>query len=166
MTGAEHVHPSGWLVMAITFALAFWLTVIPLPEALAPYRPDWVVLVLIYWALALPQRVGAELGWIVGLLLDVVFSNLLGIHAMGLALVAFLVGRLHLQLRMFPWWQQAVSVLLLMLLYRGVTGWVRTLIEQIPLDHTYWLPCVVGMLLWPWLFVLLRDVQRYSGARG
>ncbi len=164
MADRERLDASGWLWLVATFGVAFWLTVVPMPAWLVPYRPDWVVLVLIFWALAAPRQAGVELGWMLGLLLDVVFANLLGVHAVGLALIGFLVGRLHLQLRMFPWWQQAVSVLLLLLLYRGVTGWVRTLIAPAQLDHTYWLPCVVGMLLWPWLSVLLRDLRRVSRA--
>lgn len=162
MAESRRMDASGWLFLVISFSVALWLTVVPMPEWLTVYRPDWVALVMIYWALVVPRHARVELGWLFGLLLDVMFANLLGVHAMGLALIAFLVGRMHLQMRMFPWWQQAVSVLLLLLLYRGVTGWVRTLIGQTQLDHTYWIPCVVGMVLWPWLSVLLSDVRRLA----
>ena len=45
-------------VIVATFLVALLLTVVPLPDWLRPARPDWVGLVLIYWCLALPERVG------------------------------------------------------------------------------------------------------------
>jgi rod shape-determining protein MreD len=58
----------GGSVIALTFLLALLLTIIPLPEWLRYLRPDWVGLVLIYWCLALPERVGVSTGWLMGLL--------------------------------------------------------------------------------------------------
>ena len=145
-----------------SFLLAFVLVMIPLPDWLAPYAPDWIAMVLIYWVLAQPERVGVGIGWAVGLLVDVLHANLLGVHAFGMALLAYLTYRVHLRMRMFPWWQQAVGVLLLLLIYRATTGWLRSLVAAIQLDYEYWLPCLVGMVVWPWLFVVLRDTGRPS----
>ena len=43
----------------------------PLPGWLDPFRPEWVALVLIYWCMAVPNRVGVGVAWIVGLLQEV-----------------------------------------------------------------------------------------------
>ena len=45
-------------VIVLTFVIALLLTVIPLPDWARYLRPDWVGLVLIYWCMALPDRVG------------------------------------------------------------------------------------------------------------
>lgn len=153
------------MTIAISFIVAFVLMLLPLPNWATIYRPDWVALVLIYWALAVPDRVGAGVGWVVGLMIDVVNANLLGLHALGLALVGYLTNRFHLRTRMFPWWQQAVAVLVLLVIYRGTVGWLRGLSGPMQLDSGYWMPCLAGMFVWPWLFVILRDVRRAARVR-
>jgi rod shape-determining protein MreD len=148
------------LVIAITFLVAIVLSILPGPDWAEQFRPNWVALVLIYWCMATPQRVGVGTGWSVGLILDVLYGSLLGEQAVAKTLLAFLTLKLHLQLRMFPRWQQAVSVLVLIALNHLLILWIKSLVGQAPVDWTYWTPSVVSMLIWPWLFVILRDVRR------
>ncbi len=151
-----------WLVIGLTIVVAFILNLIPVPEWALPYRPDWVVLVLIYWCLATPDRLSTGVGWLVGLLIDVSNANVLGLHALGLATLAYVTTRLHLRIRMFPWWQQSLSVLVLLIGYKGLVGWMRSLFGELQFDLMYWMPCLIGVLIWPWLFVILRDIRRYG----
>ena len=66
ITGKRH----GGGVILLTFIAALLLTVIPLPDWARYLRPDWVGLVLIYWCMALPDRVGVTTGWLMGLMVD------------------------------------------------------------------------------------------------
>ena len=75
MTLARH---HGGSVIVFTFIVALVLTIVPLPDGLAQVRPDWVGLVLIYWCLALPDRVSVGYGFMLGLLTDVLTGTLLG----------------------------------------------------------------------------------------
>ena len=146
-----------------TFAAAVILAIMPFPAWAEPFRPDWVGLVLIYWCLAMPERVSVGTGWLLGFLQDVLYGSLLGSNALGKTLVAFLTVRLHLQLRMFPRWQQAVSIFGLLIANQLLALWIRGAIGQAPETFIYWTPSVVGALLWPWLFVILRDLRRRGG---
>ena len=148
------------MVIVVSFAISFVLILIPLPEWAAMYWPDWVVLVLIYWCLAIPDRVGPVAGWVVGLLVDVTQATLLGLNALGMALVGYIVSRFQNRLRMFPWWQQALSVFVILLLYRALVGWIKGFIAPVYIDYTYWIPSLIGMIIWPWLFIVLRDASR------
>lgn len=152
-------------VIATSFLISFLLVLVPLPEWASMYRPDWVVLVLIYWCLEIPDRVGPVAGWIVGLLVDVTQTSLLGLNALGMALVGYITNRFHYRLRMFPWWQQAVSVFFILLLYRALVGWIKGFIAPTFLDYTYWVPSLIGMIIWPWLFIILSDASRASKVR-
>jgi len=145
-----------------TFSVALILTIMPFPVWAEPFRPDWVGLVLIYWCLAIPDRVSVGTGWLLGFLQDVLYGSLLGSNAIGKTLVAFLAVRLHLQLRMFPRWQQAVSVFGLLITNQLLVLWIRGAIGQAPETISYWTPSIVGALLWPWLFIILRDLRRRS----
>jgi rod shape-determining protein MreD len=148
------------LALAGTFLAAILLNIVPIPLWAEPFRPDWVALTLIYWCIAAPHRVNVGSGWLLGLVLDVLYGSLLGLHALAKSVVAYAAVRLHLKLRMFPLWQQAVAVLVLLLVNQVIVIWIRSAVGQAPETIAYWTPSIVGMLMWPWLFVILRDVRR------
>ncbi len=157
MTLVQH---QGGLTVGVSFVLALILVVLPLPEWAQPLRPPWPAMVLIYWCIALPDRVGVGVGWTIGILLDVLSGSLLGQHALGLSVVAFLAVKLHQRIRLFPLWQQALTVLVLLLVDRLLTLWVAGATGEPAPPLWYWVPPLVGMLLWPWLFIVLRDIRR------
>jgi rod shape-determining protein MreD len=152
-------HNAGWAIV-LTFAVAFMLTAVPLPEWAANWRPAWVAMVLIYWCMALPERVGIGYAWLLGLLLDVQQGTLLGQHALGLALVAWLTVTSHQRVRVFPLAQQALVVCGYLLVLQFLHLWIRGIMGVPPRHWTFWMPAFTGMLLWPWLFVILRDLRR------
>lgn len=150
---------STWIIL-FTFCLALLLTVLPLPEWARPYRPQWVSLVLIYWCIALPHRVGVGTGFSVGIVLDALTSTVLGQHALAMSLIAFLAVQLHARIRVFPLWQQALGILLLLIVERLLILWVIGATSQATPGLIYWLAPLIGALLWPWVFLTLRDVRR------
>ncbi len=150
----------GRLVIALSIIVALMLTVVPLPGWAQPLRPEWSALVIIYWCMALPHRVGVGIAWVVGLLLDVLTGTLLGQHALGLALIAYLTVLLHQRIRVFPVRQQALTVLVLLLLYQLVILWAMGVTGRAPRDWTYWGASLTGTLLWPWVFITLRHLRR------
>ena len=115
---------AGGGVVVVSFIIALLLTILPLPDWAAPYRPDWVLLVLIYWCMALPERIGVGTGWVMGLLLDVINGVLLGLHALAFSVVAYLAMLLHRRIRVFPLWQQALTVLILVGFSQLLVLWV------------------------------------------
>ena len=150
----------GGLVILFTFVIALLLTLLPLPGWADDYRPQWYTLVLIYWALATPHKVGVGVGWLIGVAVDVITGTLFGQHALGLSLVAFVTLKVHQRVRLFPLWQQAVTVLLLLLLEKLVSLWVVGAIAQPMPGLWFWAPPLVGMVLWPWVYIVLRDLRR------
>ena len=101
----------GTWVILITFLVAMLLMILPLPEWARPFRPQWVTLTLVYWCIALPHRFGVGTGFSLGIVLDVLTGTLLGQHALGLSLVAFIAVQLHARIRVFPFWQQSLAVI-------------------------------------------------------
>lgn len=158
MITAERPRRGGWCV-AGSFALALVLTALPLPEWAAAWRPAWVACVLIYWCMALPERVGLFAGWFCGLLLDVQQGTLLGLNALGLVLVAYLAIRFHQRMRLFPLARQVVQVGVYLLLYEAVVLLGNLALGLPAGGWRYWMPAVTSMLIWPWLFIILRDLR-------
>ncbi len=145
----------------MTFVIAFLLAILPLPDWAGPMRPEWVGMVALYWCLAVPRVFGVGTAWVVGLILDVAHGSLLGQHALGLCIIAYVAGRLHQQIRLAPLGQQAVVVTILLLLKQTVVLWIYGIIGQLPANiMIYYVPSLTALLLWPWAFIILRDVRR------
>ena len=149
------------MIVAATVIAALMLTIVPLPDWLAPFRPEGTTLVIIYWCLALPTRVGLGSAWMVGLLVDVLKGTLLGQHALGLTMVAFIALKLHQRIRVHPLWQQAISVWLLLALNQLLVQWIHGMMGRPPLEWIHWAPTLSGALLWPAVFLLLRRIRRH-----
>lgn len=150
----------GTTLILITLVVALLLTVIPLPEWARPFRPQWYTLTLIYWVMALPHRVGVGSGWLLGIVVDLLTESLLGLHGLSLSVIAFIVLKLHQQIRVYPLWQQSLLVLMLLFLEHLLGYWITGYTGQPLPSLTYWSAPVFGMLLWPWIYVILRDVRR------
>lgn len=150
----------GWII-ALSFLLAFLLGGIPWPGWLEQFRPDWVAMALIFWSIALPHRVGIGSGWLVGLLLDVGRGALLGQHALALAAVAYLTLQTYRRIRVVPVWQQTFSILVFLLVEQILVFWISGVIGYPPKDWWYLAPAVGGMVCWPLVFIILRDVCLY-----
>ena len=158
---AERSH--GRLLIAGSLLVAVLLTTVPMPDWAAVWRPSWVALVLVYWCMATPEYCGVVVAWVMGVLLDVLLGTLLGQHALALVVVAFLALKLHQQVRVMPLWQQAVTVFGLVFLHRAVLLWINGIQGMPVMAHAYWASPLVSMLLWPWVYVVLRDVRRKYG---
>lgn len=142
-----------------SFAIALLLGLLPMPATMAAFRPYWLALALCFWLLEAPERVGLGFAFVLGLAGDLVFGTLLGEQAMRLTILAFLVLRFRARLRFFTLAQQAIAIFALLLNDRCVVLMVRGLSgEGIP-PWTFWLSPITGMLLWPWLFLLLDDLR-------
>ena len=151
----------GTSVIVISFIMALMLTVMPLPEWAEELRPLWVVIVLIYWSMALPQRVSVGVGWSMGLLLDVVNDAVLGQHALALALIAFLTNNLHQRLRIFPQSQQVIVIFVFCVIYSLIILWIKGITGTAPSVWLIIMPSFTTALVWPLAFIILRHARRF-----
>jgi rod shape-determining protein MreD len=152
---ARDGHP----LLLATAVAAILLGLLPLPDWLAPLRPYWIGLVLAYWALEAPHRLGLGLAFLIGIAADLVYGTLLGEQALRLAILVFLVLRFRPRLRFFPLSQQAIAVFALLVNDRVVVLAIRMFTGDGLPPLPFWLSPVIGMLLWPWLFLLLDDLR-------
>jgi len=148
------------LVVVASLALAMILRVIHLPPLLFYINPDWVLLCLIYWAMAVPERVGVGYAWCAGLFVDVLTGRMLGQHALAYSVVAYLSVKWHRPLRVYPLYQQILSILLLSLLSQLLVFWTQNTKAASSIGLVYWLPSLVGAVVWPVILLGLRHVRR------
>ncbi|MCS4505524.1 Rod shape-determining protein MreD [wastewater metagenome] len=161
---ATSTRHGGWVILVSVF-LALILSVVPMPTSLELVRPPWTLVVIIYWVLALPERVGVGVAWGGGLFVDILQSMPLGAHALGFALVAWLTLKLHRRLRIFPMWQQAMTVLVLSLLVRVLLFWVDGITGRANPGWWHWMPAFSATVVWPVVFFTLREARRRFNVR-
>ena len=154
---------NGW-VLPVSLLLALLLGLVPLPGLLQPLRPYWLALVLAYWLLEEPEHIGLGVAFALGVLADLMFGGLLGEQAMRLVVMAFILDRFRARMRFFPLSQQALAIGALLLNDRIVSAAIHLALGQPTLPWHYWWAPVLGMLLWPPLFLLLDALR--LGRRG
>lgn len=150
---------NGWVVW-LTFLIGLLLSVWPTLPFMEIFRPLWLALLLAFWTLHLPHKIGMTTAFVLGLAEDVLYGTLLGQNALVLVLITFLVLSLQQRLRMFPMWQQSLVILVIFGLAQLVQLWLSALTgNRQPTLALVW-PAVISALLWPWISFALRGLRR------
>ncbi len=151
----------GWTA-ALSLVVALALTIVPLPAAAAPFRPDFAALVLLYWALYWPQRVGLGVAFVVGLVLDTLKGAVLGQHALALCIIMYIAMRFHLRIRVFPLGQQMLTILMLLVVHQFVLFWIDGVVGTGEVSLYRWGTVLTGTLMWPIATRVLRRLRLAS----
>jgi len=143
-----------WLSIIIAMAL----NIIPWAPPFLMAAPDWVLLTLIYWAIAAPETASVGKAWMVGLLVDVLTGQLLGQYALAYAVSVFLGVKQHKRIRHYPIIQQSLAVCIILLLARVLIFWTENINHQ-TMPINFWLSVLTGALVWPVVSLTLRKTR-------
>ena len=157
------------LIIWVSIFVSMVLVTIPMPQQfpieLGFLRPDWVLMFLIYWIIALPHRVGVLTAWSSGILVDVLSGCFIGQHALAYAIVSYAASNLYQRLRMFSVWQQAIVVLSFLVTDQLIEFGVESILGFSEWKWWYLSPALSGAFLWPWVFLVLRVVRRRTNMK-
>jgi rod shape-determining protein MreD len=151
----------GRMVIFLSLVAALLLTIMPMPLWAQWGRPEWVAMVLLYWVMALPERVGIGIAGLTGLALDIVEGAPLGQNMFALGVLTYLVLILYQRMRMFTPLQQSAVIFVLVGLNQLLCHWVQTLIGTPSPNLLFILPALVSAMIWPWLLIFLRFLRRH-----
>jgi rod shape-determining protein MreD len=150
--------PANPLFVWLTLVLAFALNLVPLGRV--PAMPDFLALVLVFWNVHQPRRVGIGVAFVFGLMMDVHDGAVLGQHALAYTLLSFFATTIHRRLLWFAVPSQALQVLPLFLAAHAVSLVVRTLAGgMFPGWQLVFAP-VFEALMWPLATWVLLSPQR------
>ena len=144
--------------IALTLLLGLLFNLLPWRNI--AWVPDLGATVLAFWCIHQPRRVGIGIAWTLGLLLDVGNGALLGQHALGYSVLAFLAFAVHRRILWFPPWQQALHLLLLLLSTQLLTLVIRIAAGADFPGWNYFAGSFINAALWPVLSFLLLLPQR------
>ena len=144
----------------IWFTLLFALVLNMIPVGRVAWMPDFLAVVLVFWSVHQPLRVGIIAAFVFGLAMDVHQASLLGQHALGYTILTYFAITIHRRLLWFTVPSQAVQVLPLFLAAHAVELTVRILGGGVFPGAIVLLAPVLEAALWPIVSVLLLLPQR------
>jgi rod shape-determining protein MreD len=150
--------PVNSLFIATSLAIAFLLNMLPWGQW--PAAPDFVALVLVFWSIHQPRKVGIGIAFMMGLLMDVHDAALLGQNALSYTLLSYFAIMIHRRVLWFKVWTQAAHVLPLLLMMQCVQLVVRIAVSGMFPGWLYFMESVLAAALWPVVTMILLAPQR------
>ena len=150
----------GYWLISLTFILGLYLQAMPMPDGLLWWRPEWVSLLLLYWCLEIPYRVGVFHGFVLGLLLDLIEGSFLGHNALMLSFLAYLALLVHSRMRMYTLLKQSLMVFVLIGTSQLVFQWTQSPLGATASTILLVLPATTSAILWPFMHLTFDAIRR------
>jgi rod shape-determining protein MreD len=103
--------PASLGLVFFSFVAAYLLMLLPWSGTWLAARPDFLLLVLLFWALHQPNSIGQGVAFLAGLLMDVSDSMLLGQHALAYVIAVFIAQVFRVRILAFHIPEQTLHVL-------------------------------------------------------
>lgn len=143
-----------------TFVGALMLMILSVPEWVRFFRPNIVLLLLIFWLVRIPESLGVGFSWMVGFIYDGVVGGFLGQHSLSFSFIAYIVLVLHQRIRMSGALPQTLLVLFLLMLDQMIDSWVAMVALGDNYSFYFLVNIFIGALCWPIMSAWLNRYQR------
>ncbi len=152
--------------VAFTLIAALTVNLLPWSGLLLIVKPDFVALLVLYWCLHQPRRIGFAAVWLMGLTMDIADGSLLGQHALAYSLLAFAGIVLHRRVPMFAMKVQVLHVIPILILNDLVVLAIRSLAGADFPGFGYFSGSLIAGALWPVTCILLKLPQRFRDSQS
>ena len=143
-------------IILITIILGLFISLITLP--LGYYAPEWILLIIIYWAIAVPSNNKLFLAFLSGILVDIVYGQVLGISSLFFVLLLYIILRLYNSLRYMTIAQQAVVLFIFILIKQHLLVWAYFIIDRNIDYQALLIGSFVSATIWPIIYYSLRKI--------
>lgn len=136
------------------FVGALVLSILPMPELLTAFRPPWMLLLVLYIEYYLPGKFNLAILLLMGLMLDVLLSTVIGEHSFALLLVTWIASGKSRRFQFFSMVQQICLIGFFCLMYQAVISLTDGLLG---FNYNLLMPlgsALTGMFIWPWIRLL------------
>ncbi len=146
--------------IAFTLIAALVLNFLPWTGPWLAIKPDFVALVVLYWCIQQPRKLGFTVAWLMGLMMDIGNGSLLGQHALAYSVLAFAGIVLHRRVLMFTIQNQILHVIPILLLNDLIVLVIRLFAGADFPGFSYFSGSLIAGALWPVMCFLLKLPQR------
>lgn len=154
------LRPAGVGFIFCSFLVAMLINLLPWQATAVNFAPDFIAFLIIYWALNQPRRIGVAIAFLLGIAMDVADGNILGQHALAYSVIAYLTLVRQRQLAIFPFWQQSLVVLALLLLSQAIMAGIRSIMGDPFVGWGYFAGSFLAAVVWPPFSNLMLLYQR------
>ena len=161
--GQQLLLPVNAFFMWGSLLAALLLSMLPLGRI--AWMPDFVALVLVFWRIHQPHRIGMVSAFFMGLLVDVHQSAMLGQHALAYTLLSFMALIVHRRLVWYSVFSQAIQILPMFAIAHALELLVRTIAGGIFPGYAIALAPVIEAFMWPIVSAILLAPQRRAPDR-
>ena len=146
------------LIILLTLVLGLMLTLMMLP--LGYIAPEWILLINIYWAIALPSNTKMILAFVSGFFVDIVLGHPLGISSLSYVIFIYIILSLYNSLRYMTVPQQTIMLFLLLIVKQHFYVWTFYMFG-LNIDYqTLIISTLTTAVLWPFIYFSLRFARR------
>ena len=148
-----------WLFLILGFYLCSILTLIPIPADYQWFRPQWLLLFVLFCQIYHPSQFSLVIAWTVGLCLDALLGVQLGLHAFLFSFICYVASVLNPPFMQRSLLQQMGRILLLVALAQISLFVFHTFDGQNPRTLWYWMGSVTSFLVWPMFVIFLKGIS-------
>ena len=146
------------LIILLTLLIGLMLTLMMLP--LGYIAPEWILLINIYWAIALPSNTKMLLAFVSGFCVDIVLGQPLGISSLSYVIFIYIILSLYNSLRYMTVPQQMIVLFLLLIVKQHFYIWTFYMFG-LNIDYlTLIISTLTTAVLWPFIYFSLRFARR------
>lgn len=149
-----------YLCTSVSIFFGVLLQVLPLATEINSWRPQFLLLIVIFWLVRSPFHHGITFAWLTGLLLDIFMGELIGRYAIIFALCAYLLQLLRQRLHNFSIFHQTFLVFLLVWLSQCLLYSITLIFRASWIGGAFFIPALTSALVWPALAWLLNKLLR------
>lgn len=154
------MRPANLAMVYLSLLLAVLCQLFPWVGQGVIFRPDFMLVVLIYWLFRAPNLCNVGTAWFVGLLVDLATGSLLGQHALTFTITAFIGLSYQRRLVLFNAWQLTAYVLALLVFERVAILLLKLFSGNDSPGWYYFWPIVTSMLLWQCMIFIFGSITR------
>ena len=146
------------LIILLTLVIGLMLTLMMLP--LGYIAPEWILLINIYWAIALPSNTKMLLAFVSGFFVDIVLGQPLGISSLSYVIFIYIILSLYNSLRYMTVPQQMIVLFILLIVKQHFYIWTFYMFG-LDIDYqTLIISTLTTAVLWPFIYFSLRFARR------
>lgn len=134
--------------------IALILHIVRLPSIVSPYRPDLLLLVLIFFSMSEKLKAKIEFSFVCGIILDLLTGAPLGISAFMLSAQVYLLNNNLFDFKTYSLWQQTLLIAIINLIVSFIAYWIYHLIGQSFYEASFIIPALSTALFWPVIYIL------------
>lgn len=142
------MQPSKLKSLYLSLVLAFIFLLLPWSGFALKIRPDFILLVIIFWLIRAPNLCNVGTAWFLGLFVDLATGGIFGQYALAYTITAFFAVTYQRRLVLFNHTQQLFYVFLLLIISQVIMLILKTFSGADTLGWSYFLPSFTGVLLW------------------